>query len=81
MWALPRAFGNGSSRASVFLGVQEQQQVVLGHNTHLCGTLVVIGASDGTLVVIGATDGTLVVIEATNGPLVVAGHSHLWSQR
>ena len=45
MWVLPGIFGSGSSRVGVFSGVQEHQQVVLGHNAILCGALEVNGAA------------------------------------
>ena len=47
MWVLPRAFGSGSSRAGVFPGMQEYQQVVFGHNALLCGALEVNGVASG----------------------------------
>ena len=47
MWVLPRALGSSSSRAGVFPGVQEHQQVVFGHNPPLCDALEVNGAASG----------------------------------
>ena len=47
MWVLPRALGSSSSRAGVFPGVQEHQQVVFGHRALLCGALEVNGAASG----------------------------------
>ncbi len=47
MWVLPRAFGSGSSRAGVFPGVREHQQVVFSHSALLCGALEVNGAASG----------------------------------
>ena len=46
MWALPRACSRGSNRTGVLPGVQEQQQVVFGHSTLLCGTLVMTGVAN-----------------------------------
>ena len=45
MWVLPGAFGTDISRAGVFPGVQEHQQVVFGHNALLYSTLEVNGAA------------------------------------
>ena len=39
------AFGCGSSRAGMYPGEREKQQVVLSHNALLCGALEVIGAA------------------------------------
>ena len=47
MWVLPRAFGTGSSRAGLFPGVREHQQVVFGHSALLCGAFEVNGAASG----------------------------------
>ena len=47
MWVLPGAFSSGSSRAGVFPGVREHQQVVFGHHALLCSALEVTGAVSG----------------------------------
>ena len=47
MQVLPRAIGSVSSRAVVFPGVQEYQQVVFSHNALLCGAPEVNGAASG----------------------------------
>lgn len=63
MYILPRVFGSGSSRASVFPVVWEHQQVVFSHNALLCGVFEVKGAASVSV----------------HRPLVVVSHSHLWS--
>ena len=45
MWVLPGASSNGNSRARVFPGVQEHQQVVFGHSSLLFGAIEMIGAA------------------------------------
>ena len=45
VWALLGTFPSGSSSASVFPGVQKQQQGVLGHNALLYGALEVTAAT------------------------------------
>ena len=47
MWVLPITFGSDSSRAVVFPGLQEHQQMVFGHSALLCGALEVNGAASG----------------------------------
>ena len=47
MWVLPGMFGSGNSRAGVYPGVREHQQVVFGHNALLCGAFELNGAASG----------------------------------
>ena len=61
-----RAFYSGSSRAGVFSGEQEQQQVVFCHNDLLCGALLRWLGLQAVLI---------------QGSPVVVGQAHLWCQR
>ena len=45
MWVVPGMFGSGNSRVGVFPGVRDHQQVVLGHNPLLYGSLDMNGAA------------------------------------
>ena len=73
IWALPRVFGSGSSRAGVFPGKCEQQCVVLACNALSCFFFFFFfGLS---LRCLGPQVGP------THRPPVVAGHASLWPRR
>ena len=65
VWALPRAFGSGSSRAGVFQGSKS--------NIRWCSVEVL------SFSLISEVTGSQV--EPVHRPLVVAGHAHLWFLR